>query len=65
MKEKIYELLSKNVGVNVTIEECQKIRLYIEELEDDQDFLRALEIAGVDNWNGYEYACRIYNGEEE
>ena len=26
------------------------------ELKQDQDFLRALEGAGVDNWDGYEFA---------
>ncbi len=25
----------------------------------DSQFLRALEAAGVDNWDGYEYACGL------
>lgn len=32
---------------------------------DDIKFLRALEAAGVDNWQGYEFAVDIYNGKEE
>jgi hypothetical protein len=32
-------------------------------LMDVDRFMDALEAAGVDNWEGYEVACRIYNGE--
>lgn len=28
-------------------------------------FLEALEAAGVDNWSGYDYACEMFNEEEE
>lgn len=31
-----------------------------EELVDDQQMLRALESAGVDNWEAYDYAQEIY-----
>lgn len=31
-----------------------------EELVDDAEFLRALRMAGVDNWDGYDYAIDIY-----
>lgn len=27
----------------------------------DSDFLNCLRNAGVDNWNGYDYACEEYN----
>ena len=33
----------------------------IEELEDAEDKLDALEKAGVDNWQGYDNAMEIYN----
>lgn len=33
------------------------------DLEENSKFLAALEAAGVDNWEGYEVACQIYNGE--
>lgn len=33
--------------------------------EDDIKWLRALEAAGVDNWQGYSYAVEIYGDEEE
>jgi hypothetical protein len=32
-------------------------------LMDVDRFMDALEAAGVDNWEGYEVACRIVNGE--
>jgi hypothetical protein len=35
----------------------------LEKAEDDSRFLSALEAVGVDNWEGYETACQIYNGE--
>lgn len=34
-------------------------------LVERDDFLTALEAAGVDNWEGYSYARRILKGEEE
>jgi hypothetical protein len=33
---------------------------YLKELEDDLMFLDALRAAGVDNWDGYDYAQDIY-----
>lgn len=33
-----------------------------EELREDQKLIRALEAAGVDNWEGYDYAMDIYHG---
>lgn len=62
MKELIFDLLAKNVGVNVTIEQVKKIKMYIEELENRSKFLSALEEAGVDNWCWYGEAWEIYNG---
>ena len=35
-----------------------------EELVRDQEFLRALEAAGVDNWEGYDIAQDIRDGKE-
>lgn len=36
----------------------------LEKLEDDSYFLNCLDIAGVDNWDGYEEAQRMmYNNE--
>lgn len=65
MKERIIELMSKLLGPEVTREEWFELKRYLEDLEEDREFLYALQAAGVDNWNGYEYACKIYNGEEE
>ena len=62
MQDRILEILTKT---NITIEEMENIQTYLEELEDDRDFLYALQAAGVDNWYGYEEAIRIYNEEEE
>lgn len=44
----------------VTISKSEYARLI-----DVDNFMDALESAGVDNWEGYGYACSIYNGEEE
>lgn len=35
----------------------------IDELQKRVDWLNCLECAGVDNWNGWEYALDIYNEE--
>jgi hypothetical protein len=34
-------------------------------LLDAQRFLDCLRAAGVDNWEGYDYAIDAYNGEED
>lgn len=39
--------------VTITVDEY-------EELISDSKFLQALVGAGVDNWDGYEYACEIF-----
>ncbi len=36
-----------------------------EDLREDAAFLDALRSAGVDNWDGYDYACSLFNGEED
>lgn len=35
------------------------------EIEDEGNWLCALESAGVDNWEGYDYAREIYNDMKE
>lgn len=39
------------------VEISEKVYL---ELLDDQNMLAALQAAGVDNWDGYDYALEIY-----
>lgn len=34
-------------------------------LLEDREFLSALESAGVDNWEGYSLARRVYNGDSD
>ena len=65
MKEIILKLVDKTVGVEITVQEAIDIKHYLEELEDDRDFLYALQAAGVDNWYGYGEACKIYHEEED
>lgn len=65
MKELILKLVENTVGVEITAQEAINIKHYLEDLEDDRDFLYSLQAAGVDNWNGYEEAVRIYNEEED
>lgn len=36
-----------------------------ESLLEDSLFLEALQGAGVDNWEGYSYACEIYREDKE
>ncbi len=38
-------------------------REYYDDLVDDSMFLNCLRNAGVDNWEGYEYACEEFNSE--
>lgn len=52
----------------LTLEERQQICITVaqyEELLDDQKLLDALRACGVDNWEGWDDAIRLYNGEEE
>lgn len=48
-------------AVELLLEMDQEINIQ----DDDIRWLRALEAAGVDNWQGYEYAVEIYRGENE
>jgi len=36
-----------------------------DKLVDDSKFLEALMAAGVDNWDGYDYAIELLQAEEE
>lgn len=53
MIEKIIGLL---LTTNITVEEMEEIKDYLEQLEDDANKLSYLEAYGVDNWDGYLYA---------
>lgn len=44
-------------------EELQGIVNTLEEADDELEFLEALRAAGVDNWEGYEYAVDLLNGD--
>lgn len=44
-------------------EELQGIVDTLEEADEDLEFLEALRAAGVDNWEGYEYAVDLLNGD--
>lgn len=46
----------KNEDGSVTLTQVE-----YEELKADQDFLRCLEGAGVDNWDGYEFAQEAFS----
>ncbi len=35
-----------------------------ESLLEDRKWLQALQNAGVDNWEGYDYACELMNEDE-
>lgn len=40
-------------------------RAEYDELLDSEYFLSCLEAAGVDNWQGYEFACDMYKEDDE
>ena len=44
-------------GYNEARQEFQKDK---ERLEEDSNFLSCLEACGVDNWEGYDDACEIF-----
>lgn len=63
MIEKIIGLL---LVTNITVEEMEEIKDYLEQLEDDANKLSCLEAYGVDNWFGYDEAMyEYYNSKEE
>lgn len=63
MIEKIIGLL---LVTNITVEEMEEIKDYLEQLEDDANKLSCLEAYGVDNWFGYDEAIyEYYNSKEE
>lgn len=49
--------MSENEKVTITKEQY-------DELLEDQRFLRCLEHAGVDNWEGYDFALEYFNEED-
>ena len=63
MIEKIIGLL---LVTNITVEEMEEIKDYLEQLEDDANKLSCLEACHVDNWFGYDEAMHeYYNSKEE
>ena len=62
MKDKI---LKKLMQTDISIGEIEEFENYLNELEEDRKLLYALQAAGVDNWNWYGEAMKIYNEEEE
>ncbi len=56
----------KQGGYNSKVD-CELIAVPLdeyEELNDDADFLNCLRMRGVDNWQGYEEACRTYREDD-
>lgn len=45
--------------------EAERLRARVAELEDDAATLSALRAAGVDNWDGYDYAMELRREREE
>ena len=62
MIEKIIGLL---LTTNITVEEMEEIKNYLEQLEDDANKLSYLKAYGVDNWFGYDEAMHEYYKNEE
>lgn len=63
MIEKIIGLL---LTTNITVEEMEEIKDYLEQLEDDANRFSYLKDYGVDNWFGYcEAMHEYYNSKEE
>lgn len=51
-------------NVILTRQEYDELMDRITDMEDDLQLLSALQAAGVDNWDGYDYAISLYEGEE-
>ncbi len=45
--------------------DLEELLIEIRSLEEDSDFLSALEQAGVDNWSGYSFAFEILEETKE
>lgn len=58
-------ILRKLMQTDISFGEMEEFENYLNELEEDRDFLYALQAAGVDNWYGYEEAMKIHHEEEE
>jgi len=60
LAEKIVDLEDQN---DKLLSELMSAENKLTQYEDDINWLRALEAAGVDNWEGYEIAYQLYKGE--
>lgn len=47
----------------ITEEQITITKKEYDKLIEDSDFLNALKAAGVDNWDGFDFAIDIFNGE--
>lgn len=47
------------LAMQVDNETKNKLFNYLDQLEEDNNFLNCLKQAGVDNWDGYEYAQEL------
>lgn len=56
-----YDRIVKLINNNCKPEEAVELEEYLEELSDDSLKLSALMAAGIDNWEWYDEAMRIYN----
>ena len=52
-------------ALNEALSKVAKLKKRIEELEEREQKLDALEVAGVDNWEGYDIAMDILSEEKE
>lgn len=59
MKEEIIKIIIQVLGEPL----AQPYIKYLNGLEKDSDFLSCLQSAGVDNWNGYDYAVELFKEE--
>lgn len=61
--DEIKQLIKDNNSSNPTHRD--NLLACLDELINDQRFLNCLQVAGVDNWEGYDYASEMFNAEAD
>jgi hypothetical protein len=66
MSKKENEMSNTNGGIGIKNDSLETVTISKKEYEsllEDSEFLSALQGAGVDNWDGYDYAIELMNEE--
>ena len=64
MKHFLDELMSEREKNKELSKKIVCLQNTVDELDKREQWLICLEAAGVDNWEGYDYAAEMYNGKD-